>query len=131
MADEKTMNHTSILLLATVCALLTATGQIALKAGVSSPALASLLSTAGTGEFILRAAITPLVILGLLLYGASTVLWLVVLARADVSYAFPLVSLGFIFTTLYAHFALHEVLTTGRLTGIALIVLGVICVVRS
>jgi len=54
-----------------------------------------------------------------------------VLARSDVSYAYPFVSLGFVFTSLYAFVALHEPLQAGRVGGIALIVLGVFFVARS
>ena len=61
--------------------------------------------TAGTGSAgadvagtYLHALSSPLVWLGLGLYGASAVLWLWVLSRLDVSLAYPLVSLGFVVT---------------------------------
>ena len=125
------MRNVGVTLLATCCVLLTAVGQIALKAGVSHSALSEQLSAGHFLPFFIRAITTPLVIVGLFLYAVSTVLWLVVLTRADLSYAFPLVSLGFVITAAYGHFVLHEDLSLPRVAGIALIVCGVIFVSRS
>ena len=78
-----------------------------------------------------RAVLTPTVILGLVLYGLSVGLWLIVLAKSDVSYAYPFVGLGFVFTALYAATALHEPMGLRRISGIVLIVPGVGFVARS
>lgn len=123
------MKGMSVLMLALLCALLTTAGQIALKQGVSGIPLAE--SGSATLAFFGRAALTPAVVLGLALYGASAVLWLLVLANADLSYAFPLVSLGFVFTGLYAYIVLHEPMGLARLAGTLLIVAGVVLVARS
>lgn len=125
------MLQTRVFLLAALCALLTTVGQIVLKAGVSTPALGSVLGSGSTLLFLVRALTSPVVIGGLVLYGASAALWLVVLARADLSYALPLVSLGFVFSAIYAHYVLHEPVGLLRIAGIALIILGVTCVARS
>ena len=98
------MNNFTVVILAAVCALLTTAGQIVLKTGVSDPGLAGVLQSGGPIPFLMRAVITPLVITGLVLYVASSGLWLLILARADVSFAFPLVSMGFVLTVAYAHF---------------------------
>lgn len=125
------MSQGRVFLLATLCALLTTGGQVVLKAGVSSSALGSVLASGNTLLFLGRALTSPVVIGGLVLYGASAALWLVVLARADLSYALPLVSLGFIFSTIYAHYALHETFGLLRVAGIVFITIGVTCVARS
>ena len=91
----------------------------------------SLLASSDTSTFLMRAVFAPLVLVGLGLYVASTVIWLLVLARMDVSYAYPFVSLGFAFTALYGYFALHEPMAPARVTGIALIVAGVCFVANS
>jgi multidrug transporter EmrE-like cation transporter len=113
-----------------LCVMLTAAAQIALKLGVSGAKMQQVLS-GGTSNFLLRAVLSPTVLLGLALYGISTVLWLLVLAKSDVSYAYPFVSLGFVFTALYAFMMLHEPMALGRIGGIALIVTGVFFVARS
>jgi len=106
--------------------------QISLKKGVSSAPVQALLER-GTAapEFIARAAFAPLVVVGLSLYVFSTLLWLLVLAKADVSYAYPFVSLGFLMISLYAHYSMSEPLGMLKMTGIALIMTGVVCVARS
>jgi drug/metabolite transporter (DMT)-like permease len=124
------MNRSWTIALTLLCVTLTAAAQIALKVGVSGARMQQLLSGSTSG-FLTRALLAPTVLLGLALYALSTILWLLVLARSDVSYAYPFVSLGFVFTSLYAFVALHEPLQAGRVGGIALIVLGVFFVARS
>jgi drug/metabolite transporter (DMT)-like permease len=113
------------------CVLLTAAGQIALKLGASSPALSGFIASGNVQAFIGRALVSPTVLAGLLLYAASTVLWLLILARSDLSFAYPFVSLGFVITTLFGWQMLGEVMSGSRITGIALIICGVIMVARS
>lgn len=120
-----------VFLLAVLCALLTTAGQVVLKIGVSNPTLTAALGSGNTLQFFGRAALSPIILTGLILYGASAALWLLVLARAEISYALPLVSLGFIFSALYAHYALDESLGLLRIGGIALIILGVTFVASS
>jgi multidrug transporter EmrE-like cation transporter len=111
--------------------LLGAAGQILLKLGASSPAMVSQLGSGNAGGFVLRAATSPLVVLGLAVYGVSTILWLMVLARTPISYAYPFISIGFIVTALYGWQFLGENLSLARAGGIGLIILGVFLVSRT
>ncbi len=124
------MNRTWTVGLALFCVGLTSAAQIALKLGVSGGAVQSQLGQNQFG-FLARALLAPMVLAGLGLYAASTLLWLLVLARLDVSYAYPFVSLGFVFTALYGYFALNEPMALARIAGISLIVAGVALVARS
>jgi drug/metabolite transporter (DMT)-like permease len=119
------------LALAFVCVLLTAAAQISLKIGASAPIMQTALNAGGLPAFLTRAALSPMVLTGLILYGISTIGWLLVLARAEVSLVYPFVSLGFVFIALFAHFFLHEPIGPYRLAGIALISVGVWLVARS
>jgi len=114
-----------------LCVLLGAAGQILLKLGASNPALAGSLGSGDWPGFVMRALMTPKVVLGLALYAGSTILWLVVLARTELSYAYPFISLGFLITTLFGWLALGEAVSAYRLAGVALIISGVILVARS
>jgi drug/metabolite transporter (DMT)-like permease len=70
------------------------------------------------------------ILLGLFLYAGSTLLWLGALSKLDVSVAYPLVSLGYILTAIFALFFLHEKITSIRWLGIFLIVLGSILITK-
>lgn len=68
---------------------------------------------------------------GLVCYVVSVLVWLVVLSRVEVSFAYPMVSLGYIVTALAAYFWLGEAVGPLRVAGIAVILLGVYMVSRT
>jgi drug/metabolite transporter (DMT)-like permease len=125
------MSSTNTLALIVLCVAMTTLGQIALKLGASHPTLGGLIESGQFAVFAMRALTTPYVIVGLVLYAGSTVLWLLILGRADLSYAYPMVSLGFVLTALYGWWALGERLGPMRVLGIALVFLGVVAIARS
>ncbi len=125
------MNRMLSIALVVFCVLLTSAAQIALKLGVSSGRLQLALSGDSVYRFLLRATSDPIVLAGLGLYAASTLLWLLVLAKLDVSFAYPFVSLGLVFIALYGYFGLHEPMSVIRITGICLIFTGVMFVAKS
>jgi multidrug transporter EmrE-like cation transporter len=69
--------------------------------------------------------------LGLILYALGAVLWLGVLARVDVSIAYPFVGLGFILTALFGVYLLGEAFSVICFVGTCLVVLGIILVTQS
>lgn len=108
-----------------------AAAQICLKVGVGHPVLQLLLADRAWSTFLAHAVLSPWELLGLLGYVVSTGTWLLVLARADLSAAYPFVSLAFVATSLYGYWALHEPMSPARLSGIVLIVGGMLLVARS
>lgn len=108
--------------LAVFCVLLSSAAQLVMKRGMAAGASSAGADVAGT---YLHALSSPLVWLGLGLYGASAVLWLWVLSRLDVSLAYPLVSLGFVVTLAVGVVWLGEPLSWTRVAGCGLIVAGV------
>jgi multidrug transporter EmrE-like cation transporter len=106
---------------------LSAVAQVAFKFGVSSdPGQAA------------RAILGPLaklatsgVLIGLGLYAVGTFLWLTALERVDLSQAYPFVGIGFALTTLAGWWLFAEALSAERLTGIALVVIGIILMART
>ena len=70
------------------------------------------------------------VILGLLCYVISVVVWLMVLSRIPVGIAYPMVSIGYIITAIAGYFLLGESLTVTRVIGILVIIIGVYLVAR-
>jgi multidrug transporter EmrE-like cation transporter len=107
------------LALAVFCVLLSSAAQIAMKRGMAAPTGGDLASTYS------HALTSPLVWLGLVLYGMSAVLWLWVLSRLPVSLAYPLVSLGFVVTMGVGVVWLGEPFSWVRVAACTLIVGGV------
>ena len=62
------------------------------------------------------------VLLGLVLYAGSMVLWLGALSTLDVSLMYPLLSLGYVITAILAFVFLKETITMERWCGIFLVV---------
>jgi multidrug transporter EmrE-like cation transporter len=67
--------------------------------------------------------------LALYLFGAM--LWLLVLAKIDVTQAYPFVGLGFLITMALGMIWLGESVSSARFAGTVLVATGVILVARS
>lgn len=67
---------------------------------------------------------------GLSCYVFSVACWMMVLSRMDVSVAYPIGSIGYIFTALAAAFFFDEAITVMRMAGIFVIMLGVFMITR-
>ena len=74
---------------------------------------------------------SPFVLFGLLAIGTSSLFWLAALSRADLSYAYPMISMGYVITALLAWFFFDENLTLLRMAGIFVICSGVFLMSRS
>jgi drug/metabolite transporter (DMT)-like permease len=120
---------TFALLLASV--LLSAAAQLLLKVGMSAVPVREALASRQVMGLLMAVGLSPGVIGGLVAYGASAAVWLLVLTRVDVSQAYPCVALAFVATMAGAHVFLGEPLGTWRIAGAAIIILGVIIVARS
>ncbi|MCK4558468.1 MAG: EamA family transporter [Calditrichia bacterium] len=72
----------------------------------------------------------PNVLLGLLLYGVSTVFWLIALSKIELSVAYPMLSMGYILLMILSYFLLNESVTLYKIIGTLLIVAGVTLISR-
>lgn len=68
---------------------------------------------------------------GLAFFMCGAVTWIMALARVELSFAFPMLSLNFVFTALYAWLFFGEHLAVNRVAGIALVVMGVLVIATS
>jgi multidrug transporter EmrE-like cation transporter len=110
--------------------LLNAFAQILLKKGMLS---------IGYFEFnfqtflpiIKKVTINPYILSGLASYVMSVAIWLLVLARVEVSYAYPFLSVGYVVVTVMGYFIFQENLSWMRVVGIAVIIVGVLLLSRS
>lgn len=73
----------------------------------------------------------PYVFLGILFFCVSSVFWLVVLSRIDLSLAYPLVSVAYVVTAIFSYYVFKEDISLIRWLGILTICLGVFLVSRS
>jgi drug/metabolite transporter (DMT)-like permease len=119
----------NILLIAIASIAISVMAQFSLKAGMSSAAVRTALNSDGIYSAI-AIATNKYVLLGFLLYGIGAVVWLAVLSNWEVSKAYPLVGLGFVFA-LAIGLALGEQVSVPRLCGASLICIGVFLVSRS
>ncbi len=119
------MNHMMALALALFCVCMTALAQVLLKIGMSSPAIQHAMNN-GVKSVYWLALTSPLIWGGMLCFGASAGLWLLVLGKLEVSAAYPLTSLGLVLTTLAGILLLGESVSVYKLSGTALIIAGVL-----
>lgn len=111
------------LLLILISVAIGAVGQIAFKFGamqmVESP-----------GITLLEKIKWPIV-LGLFLYGISTIIWIIALKKVELSYAYPMVSLGYVFVFIASYFIFHEPINWLRIGGMLFILAGITLVAKS
>lgn len=70
------------------------------------------------------------ILIGLSFYVFSVGVWLLVLSRVPVSYAYPMLSIGYIVNAIAAYFLFGEALGVLRITGIFVIIVGVYLVAQ-
>ncbi len=110
--------------MALVSVVIGAVGQFLLKLAARSLGSLALfgpdpLSTA------VRLITNPYLLLGLVCFGSSMLLWVKVLTTAQLSTAYPLVSFGYVIVAALSWWALGEHLSLRQLLALALIIVGV------
>lgn len=120
-----------VFVLALISVLLSAAAQVSFKSGMNSASVQAALAQGLTARSIAATLFDIRVLGGFGLYGLSAVLWLWVLARTELSLAYPFVSVGFIITMFSGALFFGESLTLLRTLGTALVCLGVLLVAAS
>lgn len=115
-----------VMIILTVC--LNTAGQFMMKAGINK---IGKISFDNLLESLLRAVSSAFVIGGFASYAVSAVLWIVILSRAELSWAFPMVSLSYVLTAIIAPFLLNETFSIQRFVGIIVICVGVFLVSKT
>lgn len=116
------------LLLLTVS--LNVVGQLLMKQGMNQMGIISGSLSVMLGS-VTRSFLNPYVIGGVGAYGLSSIFWLVLLSRVELSYVYPALSLGYVLITLVGAFLLREDVSTLRWLSVAVICVGVILLSRS
>ena len=108
-----------------------ATAQLVLKHGMNQVGAIGKAHVRTPVETVLRAARVPSVWGGLALFGVSALLWLVVLSRASLSFAYPFASLTYVLILLADKFVLKQPIPGLRWAGVLFIVTGIVLVSRT
>jgi multidrug transporter EmrE-like cation transporter len=98
-------------------------GHLSLKAGMNQ------LGAISVGQLVVgftRVFTTPFVVLGLVCYVSSVALYMVVLSKIDISYAYPLMmGLGYVLIVLFSWQIFGEPFSAFKWVGIVLVLVGV------
>jgi len=114
-----------------ICVVFGALGQISMKTGMRQVQQINSFSDLLDPGTIMEIFGNVYVMSGLVLYMVSALLWLGALSTLDVSLMYPLLSLAYVVTAVFAVVFLGEVVTLPRWAGIALVVVGCALIIRS
>jgi len=112
----------SAILLILMSVALAVFGQLSLKKGMTEVGKIGVSDLFTSRIFSIIAE--KFVFIGLLFYFAASGLWLVVLSQEEVSFAYPLIGLAYVFTAILAKIFFNENVTLFRMLGIFLIIGG-------
>ena len=115
-------------LLLTISVLLAVTGQLLMKRGML------LFGTFPVSQLLYKVIpifLNPWVFFGFLCFGLSSLFWLVVLSRLDLSLVYPMVSVAYVLVAVFSWLFFKESIPLIRWVGIGVIILGVSLISRS
>ena len=101
---------------------LAAFGHLMIKYGLNTAAIsgkASLVARLQTYLFV------PYIFSGLAIYGCGTLLWIVAVAKRDVSYLYPVTALNYVLITIGGMWLFNEAVSPSRWLGILTVMCGV------
>ena len=106
-------------------------GQVALKRGMTEVGFVTS-DLARLPAMALRTLTSPFIMLGFAAYVVSTVLWLIILSRVDLSLAYPsLNSLAYVLVVVSSWLFLGENVSPTRWLGLLIVCAGMFLVMRS
>ena len=113
-----------------VCVMFNTLAQVFLKAGLREIGYIefNILKLADVCFQIIK---SPHILFGFVCYFLSLISWIVCLSRVEVSFAYPLTSLGYVFTAFMGFILFQEDLNITRLLGIIVIIIGVYIISKS
>jgi drug/metabolite transporter (DMT)-like permease len=112
-----------------ICVAIGSFGQIYMKKGLMNLGGIDLKEILTTKIF--STVFEKNVFTGISLYVIATLLWLVILSKAELSFAYPMIALGYVITAFLARIYFNENITLVRWFGILLILGGVFLTSRS
>ena len=121
----------NLAILATVALVWTAS-QVAIRGAVAGGEQISINSLQSVSALIVRILTTPMLLIGFGLQALNGFLWIAVLSRMELSTAAPImIGMYFAMLLLASRFLLDEPWSVGRLTGTALVGIGIWLILRE
>ncbi len=113
------------------CIVLAAVGNLILKAGMNRMGSVSE-TTMGISAYIMQTALKPQIIIGVIFYVLSFVMWLALLSMVDISAVYPIfVSAAFVIVMSASVIWLGEHVTLLRVLGTVVVALGIYLVSKG
>jgi drug/metabolite transporter (DMT)-like permease len=121
------MKKMEAFILVTLCSLMVTGGQVLLKYAMQT---SGGLWREGFGivSNLIQWVLNPYLVVGFIVYGVATVLFLYLLGRYELSYFYPLTASTYIFTFLAGVYLFHEQITLSKISGAIVIFIGVIII---
>jgi len=123
------MKKMEVIVLVLISVLLGVFGQLSLKQGMKNVGNFELKDFLSSRIFEL--VVEKFVVIGIVLYAIATLLWLVVLSKAELSFAYPMLAIGYILIAIFGKTFFGENVTFVRFLGILLISVGVFLLLKS
>jgi len=106
-------------------------GQVSLKVGMNKVGQLSASHLNQFGETLITTLFNPYVFMGLFLYFVAALIWLIVLSRVDLSFAYPMMGLSYVMILIISGLALGEYVSFQRWLGALIICVGVFLIART
>ena len=127
---RKEESHAMLIALILLSVTLAAVAQLTLKHGMNQVVEES--GQLGLdGDSLRSVATTAWVWIGLALFGLSAVVWLAVLSKTSLSFAYPFASLTYVLILLADRFVLDQPIPGLRYAGVACIIVGIVLVAQT
>ncbi len=118
------------MLLLLFCISLGVIGQLSLKHGMTMIGEIEL-DASRIPSMLMRSFGNPYVLLGYIMYGISSLSWIIVISRVELSFAYPMIAIGYVLVVILSRFIFAEHVTPLRLLGTLVICLGVFIMSRT
>lgn len=89
------------------------------------------LSPSDAWRDLVTLALQPTLVVATTCFIVSLVTWVYVLSRAETSFAYPFLSLGFVMVAIIGHFFLNEAVSPQRMAALLLIMSGIFVLAYS
>jgi len=118
------MNAIVIILIGVIFA---AFGQVSWKLGMNEAGQLAAFNYTTLSTVLMN----PYVLLGFVMYGLSTIFWLIALSKKDLSFVYPFISLTYIIVLVLSSLVLKESIGVNKIVGTLAIIIGLIIIARA